>query len=296
MFQTFTHQLLVKNYSNALRYKLFNQHKNSRFLIWKLNLTHAQHIPSLKSLQVRSFYTRKKNLKGYLLNLFLCTQNWQIHSYNWPIKPYQAETAPGWGIGYQKEVDIYSELYKLVYEQFFEKNKVLYSVPSKKWLSVEPKAWISLSWDQLGLLGGESGASIPGAIEEYFLVDGAGHGLQYKINIKTANLLPLWYSKTLSLRLLKYPVVYQRQTLPLLSRLHSFGLRQDIPWDLVLESKNLAQSTPKAKKILLILQALVSQPFQGYLTEYLVYKRLKLLVESSNRFSQNFFKSFFLKV
>lgn len=283
--------MLKKQYAGALRQLYFVEQHHVSFLLWKLNVEKVSNLPSYKAWIWRSFYSRKKKSEirkyGFLINLYLAILTWQ------PFRPsyktgFINEAAQGWGCNYFNKFDTHIAIYHFINNVVQNQNQISLTAVTKDWLILKPKAWVSLPTQFLHSFQFEDFQ-----LENYILLDGPFYGFQYKIicnlppvvNVKTNKTISPWYLKVLFLRGLKYPVLLNYKYISLINNLAYFGQRQYLPWNSTLQPDGVWQLDPVALKILEIGKDLTTVYRSGEISEYLVKKRWKDLLNNSDKIS-----------
>lgn len=272
--------MILKNqYVSALCLEHYSRRQIISYLLWKLNVEKITVIPSYKAWCWKSFYSRKKKVElkqCFLLNLYFALNVWKPAAHLKIYGIYQ-ESVYGWSINYTNNLEKHFILVNFFNLFYIEKNQSEILIFNKNWLIFKPRGWVSLPKRVFNKLEFNNYH-----LENYLLVDGKYHGINWKL---ICNLFPIlkkrsniqlstWYLKVLLLRLYKFPIIYNYKQLKLLTNLACFSQTQQLPWQITsLAINKLGVRNTLISKILYISKSLTNIYKFGNITEYLIKKR-----------------------
>lgn len=287
---------LVKNvnkkYLIVLRKKHFVEQHYKSFMLWKLNLEKSSNVPSYKTWHWRSFYSRKKKFefqqKCFLVNLYLSLHFWKPTN-DMFLRGFIHESVKGWGGSYNS-IQKYYELEKMIQHNFIEKQQVSLTNIDSNWLTLKPRGWVRLN-NNVVL---SDKFIIDMNLENYMLIDNNQHGFQFKLFCNLPKIIhnrckikvSSWYLKVLLLRGVKYPVLFDYSSLPLLTNLSYFSERQYLPWNSTLQPDGVWQIDPIALKMIDISKGLTDAFKKGKITEYSIKQRWYDLLNNKDRIGE----------
>ena len=289
-----------KAYLKALRLQLFIASWSKWYLFVKFNYRHIHLTPILRSWSYRSLYTNKLHYnnrmsikKGVFLHLFWILDVWKL------VQPlYLKGISTTFPIRFEcnifQHLEVYSALQKWVYLYGSNKDKVVSYKVTKNWLKYKPNLWISRSYHYFATwnLKGKALKAYCRKdaklwyLNRWYIENSIYHKLQVRLLCNVPSVFPTSFTKTLWLRLMRYPCLYNYQWFDILEQLSLYTNRTLLPWSLLYTSKQAWLFDNKIRGLGLVLKSLVNQRTQ--ITEYILVKRWKDLLKNQDLLSRSF--------
>ena len=287
-----------KMFQKSARLTTFMQSWAKWYLIIKFNRRTNQ-TPQLVSWSRRSLYTshlhynNKKDVKkSVMLHLFWVLDLWQL---NQPMLlkgvsstyPFRLETTN------INSLEVHGLFQNWLGYSINNDHVFSYKVTSR-WLQYKPNLWMTRTyqyfakWYPRSKKQREAYQKEPTLwfIYRWYLANQQYHKLQYRFRCQVPVELPNHYTRTLWLRLMQYPCVYNLQWFTVLRDLSQFTNRAVLPWPLLYTNKRAWTFDQQACGLARLVKGLVSQRMQ--ITEYILVKRWKDLLVQDDVFSRSF--------
>jgi len=288
----------VKMFQKSARLTTFLQSWAKWYLLVKFN-RRLQQTPQLVSWSRRSLYTshlhynNKKDVKkSVMLHLFWVLDLWQL---NQPANlkgvsntyPFRVETTN------INSLEVHGLFQNWLGYSTNKDHLFAYKV-NPRWLQYKPTLWMTrtyndfVHWCTKTKKQREFRLTDPTLwfIYRWYLRNQQYHKLQYRFRCQVPVELPNHYTRSLWLRLMQYPCVYNLQWFTVLRDLSLYAHRAVLPWPLLYTNKRAWTFDYKARGLARLVKGLVSQRVQ--ITEYILLKRWKDLLLQEDIFSRSF--------
>jgi len=290
-----------KQYVQSTRVALFSLTWSKWFLVTKFNLEQTSFTIQITGWLYRSLYTNRyhfNNLKTFkkaiCLHLFWIGNVWQLAqpltlkgvSKKFPIM------ITAFLLKDTHSLEIYSHLLKWTVTYGLNKDQVFHHKVTTNWLKYKPYLWMKHSyryyvdWRLKTQRVLRTKKPVLWFLNHWYLQNYTYHKIQGRFFCLTPITLPLHYTKTIWLRLIQYPCLYNYRWFKLLKFLSLYKNQEVLPWPLLYQAKRVWMFDYRARSLALLLKTLVTA--RTHITEYILIKRWQDLLKDADTFSTYF--------
>lgn len=283
-------------YKKAVRSIKYMEKLGKWYLMLKYCKRNTSLMPTIASWSWRSFYLNKHHVKSkelvkkaVLFHLFFVVDIWKLKQ---PMNLHPKATFPvqfSSIITKKDPLELYSMIHKWKYKYGFKSNKLYPYIITRRWAKYNSEDWMKRTYTQFNLWrnrykkGFMKKQPLLTYLNKWFIEYKHYHSIQGRLRCHVPMMYPNKYTRTLWLRLLQYPVVYNYKWLYLLSELSKYGFKKALPWFLMYQNKDTWTFDRKAKALEKLYFALTEKRFT--ITEYILIKHWRSLLKNDDDFS-----------
>jgi hypothetical protein len=302
IFYKYRKHAMKCSFKKAQRYVQYLESYGKWYFVLKFCQRNTLLVPHVHSWHWRSLYVHKRHIndttkvkKVVLLHLFWILDIWKLKH---PLSVKGLTTYPVAfyaNISYKNPLELYGTIHRWKYKFGLKKTRLFPYILTKVWKDYISEQWTTRSYLQFITWRKKNPYYYYKRFKEgpfydclnfWFLTNRYFHNVQGRLYCKTSR-NPHRYTKTLWLRLLQYPSVYDHRWFSLLKHLTRYKLREQLPWDLVYTSRDTWTFDPTARILERLLTCLIKQRLT--ITEYTLINEWKKLLkhkDKKNRLAQ----------
>lgn len=283
-------------YKKAVRSIKYMENLGKWYFMLKYCRRNTALMPTIASWSWRSFYLNKRHVKNkelvkksVLSHLFFVVDIWKLKQ---PIYLNAKATFPvefSSIITKKDPLELYSMIHKWKYKYGLKSNRLYPYIITRRWAKYNSEDWMKRSYTQFNLWRTKhkkffiKKQPLLNYLNKWFIEYKHYHSIQARLRCQVPVQFPNKYTRTLWLRLLQYPALYNYKWLYLLSELSKYGLKKSLPWNLVYEHRDTWTFDRKAKALEKLLTALTTHRMN--ITEYILIKHWRNLLKNSDPLS-----------
>jgi hypothetical protein len=298
-FYNYRRKLIYKSYQKAVRLQIYMAGWSKWYFLLKFNRRNTYVLPKLQAWSYRSLYTNKQHYnnktsskKVILMHLFWVLDVWKL-AQPLTLKGISTNFPISFECHFFNNLVVYSSLQNWL-GLALNKDKLSSFLVTKKWLNYKPDLWMSryyqyfVGWRLKDKKQRQFLRNNPTLwfINKWYIENSYYHKIQARFLCQVPTAFPINFTKTLWLRLMRYPTIYNYKWFPMLKQLSLYPYKMPLPWSLLYTSKQTWMFDYKARGLSLILKALVLQRTQ--ITEYVLVKRWRDLLIAQDSLSRSF--------
>ena len=282
-FYKYRKPVIHRSYNNALRVKNYMAYWAKWYLIVKYLQRNTNLLPSITMWKWRSLYLNRKHTCGEKI---LCKKTLSIHLF-WVLDLWKLKhpsnlrgLSTNFPITFHYDItnslDVQSLLYNWVHKYGLKKDRLFPYIVTNAWLKFKPQQWMSRDYNYFVYWRDKNKKKfirknkVLSYLDRWFLDNRYYHSIQASFICKVPNKLPLNYTKTLWLRLLQYPMLYNYNWFSVLKELNNYGFNKSLPWSLLYQSKDVWTFDKRALGLEQILLSMLEHHL--LITEYIIFK------------------------
>jgi len=297
-FFKYSEESYIISYHKAYIIQDFISSWSKWYFLLKFNSKYTILLPKLCSWHSKSLYTNKvhydykvNSKRAVLLHLFWILDLWKFSQ---PIKLKSNSTF----YPFSFESSFFNNLNVYMYFQdwlllYTNKNKQLAFEVNNYWLRYKPVIWINrkysalISW-QFKRYNKKIyiNNKILWYLHLWYLNTGQEHSIQSRFLCQVPIKFPIGFVKTLWLRLMRYPILYNYKWLNSLKHLSMYEYSAPLPWAVLYSIKQIWIFDYKSKGLALVVKQMVIKRIQ--ITEYNLLSCWQDLLVNSDDFSISF--------
>lgn len=286
-------------YKKAKRSMQYMESYGKWYFLLKFCRRNTALVPTITSWSWRSFYLHKRHFntrelikKSLLLHLFWVFDVWKVN----PALALQG-VATNYPISFSTTInnndnalELYSLIHKWKFKYGLNKERLFPYYITKVWSKYKSENWMArpylhfVDWRRQNTKLFLRNRPWLAYLNKWFLDNRYFHSIQARLRCHIPFNFPTKYTRTLWLRLLQYPALYDYNWLFLLVELSRYGLKKPLPWQLVYLSKDTWTFDRRAKALEKLLFALTRQRIS--ITEYILLKHWRNLLRNTDKLSR----------
>lgn len=299
-FYKYRKPVIQRSYNNALRVNMYMAYWAKWYFIVKhLKRNTGSVMPSVTMWKWRSLYLKRRHhkrltlLKKYLLmHLFFVLDLWKLkHPVELMANSRQYPVTFNYNINDPLETQ--SLLYNWVHKYGLNQDKLYpQAAVTPAWLDYKPQQWMSRDliyfnyWRKPKRKTFIVKNKMLSYLNRWFLDYRYCHSIQASFICKIPDTYPTNFVKTLYLRLMQYPILYDYYWYPILYELRHYSLEQSLPWSLLYKSKQVWSFHNRALGLENMLLSMVE--YRVLITEYVIFKHWCNLLSENDPLSTTF--------
>jgi hypothetical protein len=296
-FYKYRKPVIQRSYNTTLRVNTYMNHWAKWYFVVKHLKRHTGSImPSVTMWKWRSLYLNRKHhnrlgllKKSLLIHLFWVLDVWKLKqpadlvgsSNQFPVTFRYNITNP---------LETQSLLYSWVNKYGLNKDRLFSHSVTPSWLKFKPEQWMSRDYTYFVYWRDQQKKNfirknkVLSYLDRWFLDNRYYHSIQASFICKVPLTLPANFAKTLLMRVLRYPMLYNYSWFAVLKELTNYSFETSLPWSLLYKSKDVWTFDNRALGLEHILLSMLEQRL--LITEYVIFKHWCNLLNENDPLSK----------